>query len=77
MEREEVSVLAIEVAETFYSFSPLPRAATQDVDERGDFQSDLRMTYCACAISSMIGDSSALDALLATQVIRQCKVNLF
>ncbi|ORX34942.1 terpenoid cyclases/protein prenyltransferase alpha-alpha toroid [Kockovaella imperatae] len=50
------------------SFSPLPRSQSE-----GDFQSDLRMTYCACAVSSIISDFSGINVDAARAMIRQCR----
>lgn len=52
------------------SFSPLPRN-----DESVDFQSDLRMTYCAAVISDLLQDQTALSVATATRYIGDCCVS--
>ncbi len=53
------------------SFSPTPFNSHYV----GDFQSDLRMTYCASVVSSIIGDFSGMDVENTRKMIERCRVS--
>ncbi|CAD6583531.1 MAG: hypothetical protein TREMPRED_003586 [Tremellales sp. Tagirdzhanova-0007] len=50
------------------SFSPVPVE-----HEDGGFQSDLRMTYCASAIASIVQDFSGINVAAASAMIERCR----
>ncbi|WVQ70982.1 hypothetical protein IAR50_000507 [Cryptococcus sp. DSM 104548] len=50
------------------SFSP-----TADSYTLGGFQSDARLAYCACAVSTMIGDMSGIDVPMLKGWIESCR----
>ena len=52
------------------SFSPVPL----DPDYGGHFQNDLRMTYCASVVSSIIDEPSGIDVESARTMIENCRV---
>ncbi|KAI9632119.1 terpenoid cyclases/protein prenyltransferase alpha-alpha toroid [Dioszegia hungarica] len=52
------------------SFSPLPRTSSSHTT---DFQSDLRMTYCAVVIADILKDVSAFDRSSCISFMNQCR----
>lgn len=52
------------------SFSPVPT----DPAYGGDFQSDLRMTYCASVVFCIIGDEAGVDVNRAQKMLERCRV---
>lgn len=55
----------------YCSFSPLPRTSSSHTT---DFQSDLRMTYCAVVIADILKDVSAFDRSSCISFMNQCRV---
>lgn len=53
-------------------FSPLPR---QSNATDTDFQSDLRMSYCALVVLDIIGDMSSIDRQSCVGFINRCRVS--